>query len=92
MDEAHVVVPPSKAGLPPGDRQLVPFAKVYSGLTDGDFKPIDAVICKSIVNLFDPVRSVAPSLVFEGGFEGNNLSPRHKKRHRRALFTYAAQL
>ena len=47
-------------------------------LTDVEFKRIDAVVRKSTVNSFGPVRSVAPSLVFELGFEGINLSPRHK--------------
>ena len=76
--EAQTVVAAIKAGLPPGDLQLVPFAKAYSGLTDVEFKRVDAVIRKSTVNSFGPVRSVAPSLVFELGFEGINLSPRHK--------------
>ena len=77
-EEAQIVVAAIKAGLAPGDLQLVPFAKAYSGLTDVEFKRIDAVIRKSTVNSFGPVRSVAPSLVFELGFEGINLSPRHK--------------
>ncbi len=78
VDEAQAVVAAIKAGLPPGELQLVPFAKAYSGLTDEEFKRIDAVIRKSTVNSFGPVRSVAPSLVFELGFEGINASPRHK--------------
>ncbi len=77
-DEAQSVVAAIKAGQPPGELQLVSFAKAYSGLTDEEFKRIDAVIRKSTVNSFGPVRSVAPSLVFELGFEGINLSPRHK--------------
>ncbi len=77
-EEAQTVVAAIKAGLPAGELQLVPFAKAYSGLTDDEFKRIDAVIRKSTVNSFGPVRSVAPSLVFELGFEGINLSPRHK--------------
>jgi DNA ligase-1 len=58
--------------------QLVVFAKAYSGLTDEEFKQIDAVIRKSTLEKFGPVRSVKPSLVFELGFEGINRSPRHK--------------
>ena len=77
-EEAQSVVAAIKAGEPPGDLQLVSFAKAYSGLTDDEFKRIDAVIRKSTVNSFGPVRSVAPSLVFELGFEGINLSSRHK--------------
>ena len=58
--------------------QLVAFAKAYSGLTDEEFKQIDSVIRKTTREKFGPVRSVKPTLVFELGFEGINLSPRHK--------------
>ncbi len=58
--------------------QLVAFAKAYSGLTDDEFKLIDNVIRKTTLEKFGPVRSVKPTLVFELGFEGINLSPRHK--------------
>jgi DNA ligase 1 len=58
--------------------QLVAFAKAYSGLTDEEFKRIDAIIRKTTLEKFGPVRSVKPSLVFELGFEGINRSPRHK--------------
>ena len=58
--------------------QLVAFAKAYSGLTDGEFKQIDSVIRKTTLEKFGPVRSVKPTLVFELGFEGINLSARHK--------------
>ena len=62
----------------PGALQLVAFAKAYSGLTDEEFKSVDAVIRKSTLEKFGPVRSVKPSMVFELGFEGINRSPRHK--------------
>ena len=65
----------------PGEReplQLVAFAKAYSGLTDEEFRQVDAVIRKTTLEKFGPVRSVKPSLVFELGFEGINRSPRHK--------------
>jgi DNA ligase-1 len=58
--------------------QLVAFAKAYSGLTDEEFKQVDAIIRKTTLEKFGPVRSVKPSLVFELGFEGLNRSPRHK--------------
>jgi DNA ligase-1 len=61
-----------------GALQLVAFAKAYSGLTDEEFRQVDAVIRKSTLEKFGPVRSVKPSLVFELGFEGINRSPRHK--------------
>ncbi|TBU74846.1 ATP-dependent DNA ligase [Pseudomonas daroniae] len=64
----------------PGDpeRHLVPFAKAYSGLTDEEMRKVDAIVRKTTVEKFGPVRSVTPSLVFELGFEGIARSPRHK--------------
>ncbi|MCG2592069.1 ATP-dependent DNA ligase [Ramlibacter sp. XY19] len=62
----------------PGALQLVPFAKAYSGLTDEEFRQVDAIIRKNTIEKFGPVRSVKPSLVFELGFEGINRSGRHK--------------
>jgi DNA ligase-1 len=61
-----------------GERKLVPFAKAYSGLTDAEIRQVDAVIRKTTVEKFGPVRSVRPTMVFELGFEGIALSPRHK--------------
>ena len=58
--------------------QLLPFAKAYSGLTDDEFKRVDAMIRKTTLDKFGPVRSVLPSLVFELGFEAISPSPRHK--------------
>jgi DNA ligase-1 len=57
---------------------LVPFAKAYSGLTDAEIRQVDAVIRRTTVEKFGPVRTVVPSLVFELGFEGIQRSPRHK--------------
>jgi len=64
----------------PGDpeRKLVPFAKAYSGLTDEEMRKVDAVVRKTTVEKFGPVRSVTPTLVFELGFEGIAASSRHK--------------
>jgi DNA ligase-1 len=59
-------------------RKLVPFAKAYSGLTDEEMGRVDAVIRKTTVESFGPVRSVKPTLVFELGFEGIARSSRHK--------------
>jgi len=59
-------------------RRLVPFAKAYSGLTDAEIRQVDATIRKTTVEKFGPVRSVKPTMVFELGFEGIALSPRHK--------------
>jgi DNA ligase 1 len=60
------------------DRKLVPFTKAYSGLTDAEMARVDAVIRKTTIETFGPVRSVKPTLVFELGFEGIARSPRHK--------------
>jgi DNA ligase-1 len=59
-------------------RRLVPFAKAYSGLTDDEIAKVDAIIRRTTVEKFGPVRSVTPSLVFELGFEAIQRSPRHK--------------
>ncbi|QGZ64838.1 ATP-dependent DNA ligase [Paraburkholderia acidisoli] len=61
-----------------GTRTLVPFAKAYSGLTDEEMRKVDAIVRKTTVEKFGPVRSVTPTLVFEIGFEGIQASPRHK--------------
>ncbi|MFZ6657193.1 ATP-dependent DNA ligase [Undibacterium sp. TJN19] len=61
-----------------GKHLLVPFAKAYSGLTDAEIAQVDAVIRKTTIEKFGPVRSVKPSMVFEIGFEGISLSTRHK--------------
>ena len=60
------------------ERELVTFAKAYSGLTDAEFRKVDDWIKKNTVDRFGPVRSVTPALVFEIGFEGISLSKRHK--------------
>lgn len=65
---------------PPEDpeRQLVPFAKAYSGLTDVEIGQVDAIIRKTTRESFGPVRSVDATMVFELGFEGIGKSLRHK--------------
>lgn len=57
---------------------LVPFAKAYSGLTDDELRTLDAWIRRNTVAKYGPVRHVTPEHVFELGFEGIQLSPRHK--------------
>jgi DNA ligase-1 len=65
---------------PIGDpsRTLVPFAKAYSGLTDEEIRRVDAIVRKTTIEKFGPVRSVKPTLLFELAFEGIARSPRHK--------------
>lgn len=60
------------------DGALVPFAKAYSGLTDAEIAKVDAWIRRHTKESFGPVRTVEPVLVMELGFEGIQLSNRHK--------------
>ncbi|WP_454690000.1 ATP-dependent DNA ligase [Achromobacter aloeverae] len=60
------------------ERRLVPFAKAYSGLSDEEIRAVDAIVRKTTIEKFGPVRSVAPTQVFELGFEGISRSARHK--------------
>lgn len=59
-------------------KELITFAKAYSGLTDKEFKELDAWIKKHTLERFGPVRSVEPYHVFEIAFEGIAESKRHK--------------
>ena len=61
-----------------GSRELVTFAKAYSGLTDAEFRKVDSWIKKNTLERFGPVRSVTPHHVFEIAFEGIAPSKRHK--------------
>jgi DNA ligase 1 len=61
-----------------GERQLVPFAKAYSGLTDAEIAAVDQAVRRTTIERYGPVRSVQPTMVFEIGFEGIARSPRHK--------------
>ncbi len=61
-----------------GSRELVTFAKAYSGLSDAEFRKVDAWIKKNTLERFGPVRSVTPHHVFEIAFEGIARSSRHK--------------
>ncbi|MFJ1300644.1 ATP-dependent DNA ligase [Pseudomonadota bacterium AL_CKDN230030165-1A_HGKHYDSX7] len=57
---------------------LVPIAKAYSGLDDKEILELDRWLRAHTRERFGPVRSVEPVQVFELGFEGVNLSRRHK--------------
>ncbi|TMM58479.1 ATP-dependent DNA ligase [Maribacter algarum] len=61
-----------------GEKELVTFAKAYSGLTDAEFRKVDTWIKKNTLERFGPVRSVTPYHVFEIAFEGIAFSKRHK--------------
>ena len=72
---------PSPSGAPTRtqpSRELVPFAKAYSGLSDAEMREMDAIIRRTTLETFGPVRSVKPTQVFELGFEGIAPSKRHR--------------
>jgi len=60
------------------DDSLVPFAKAYSGLTDGEIREVDRFVRRNTIDTFGPVRAVKPELVFEIAFEDIRESSRHK--------------
>ena len=59
-------------------KDLVPFAKAYSGLTDAEIRKVDRYVRDNTIETFGPVRSVKPQLVFEIAFEALQRSTRHK--------------
>ena len=65
-------------GLWDENRNLVPFAKAYSGLTNEEIRDVDRFVKQNTLERFGPVRTVKPELVFEIAFEGIALSTRHK--------------
>ena len=60
------------------NKQLIPFTKAYSGLSDAEIKKVDTFVKKHTRERFGPVRTVKPELVFEIAFEGIQESKRHK--------------
>ncbi len=60
------------------EKELVPLAKAYSGLTDVEIRELDRWIRKNTIERFGPVRSVERLQVFELAFEGISKSTRHK--------------
>ena len=82
--EAQAYVAALRESVAPADAQagglpvLVPFAKAYSGLTDAEIRQVDAIVRRSTIEKFGPVRSVVPAMLFELGFEGIQRSPRHR--------------
>ncbi len=59
-------------------RELAPFAKAYSGLSDAEIREMDAIIRRTTIETFGPVRRLNPTQVFELGFEGIAPSKRHR--------------
>jgi DNA ligase 1 len=64
-------------GLWDGD-QLVPVAKAYSGLSDGEIDELDRWVRRHTTERFGPVSAVEPVHVFELGFERIARSSRHR--------------
>lgn len=60
------------------DKELVPIAKAYSGLTQEEIHELDAWIRKNTQEKFGPVRQVKPFQVFEIAFANIQISRRHK--------------
>jgi DNA ligase-1 len=60
------------------EKQLVPFAKAYSGLDQKEIDELDSWIRRHTREKFGPVRSLEAHHVFEIGFEGISESTRHK--------------
>jgi DNA ligase-1 len=65
-------------GEPPGDGELVPVCKAYSGLTDAEIAKVDRWVTRHTTGRSGPVRFVEPGLVFEIAFEAIAASDRHK--------------
>ncbi|MCX8112567.1 MAG: ATP-dependent DNA ligase [Bacteroidia bacterium] len=61
-----------------GRGRLVTFAKAYSGLTDQEMQELTRWIRAHAVEKVGPVVKVPPVWVFEIGFEGIQVSTRHK--------------
>jgi len=59
-------------------KELIPVAKVLSGLTEEEIGRLDAFVRQNTLEKFGPVRSVKPQLVFEIAFDGIETSKRHK--------------
>tara|TARA_B100001093_G_scaffold518600_1_gene604042 strand:+ start:1398 stop:3104 length:1707 start_codon:yes stop_codon:yes gene_type:complete len=68
----------NRSAANPEEHQLVTFAKAYSGLKDTEILELDRWIRRHTSERYGPTRKVKPELVFEIGFEGIQLSKRHK--------------
>ncbi len=59
-------------------RELVTFAKAYSGVTDEEIQKIDAWVRANSTGRVGPLRAVPPVQVFELGFDSVRPSTRHR--------------
>ncbi len=60
------------------EKELIPIAKAYSGLTQEEIDRLDKWIRRNTMEKFGPVRKVKAEQVFEIAFEGIQASNRHK--------------
>lgn len=60
------------------EKELIPIAKAYSGLTQEEINKLDKWIRSNTEEKFGPVRKVKAEQVFEIAFEGIQISKRHK--------------
>ncbi len=60
------------------DRELVTFAKAYSGLSDDEIAKLDAWVRARSTGRVGPLRGVPPVQVFELGFDSVRPSTRHR--------------
>jgi DNA ligase 1 len=58
---------------------LIPFARVYSGLTDTELRDVERFVCANTKEKVGPVRIVTPQLMMELAFENVQLSRRHRR-------------
>ncbi len=68
----------AKADANEEKKDLIPFAKAYSGLDQAEIDQLDHWIRRHTKEKFGPVRSLEPFHVFEIAFEGIGPSSRHK--------------
>ena len=73
-----------------GERLLVPFAKAYSGLTDSEIQQVDAIIRRTTVEKFGPVRQCQADPGVRAGLRRHRAQQPPQERHRGALSAHAA--
>ncbi len=77
----------------PGDdapRLLIPFAKAYSGLTDDEMVKVDAIVKKTTIEKFGPVRSVQADAGLRARLRRHPAFDAPQVRHRDAIPADAA--
>ena len=78
------------AGEEAGARELVPFAKAYSGLSDKEIREMDAIVRRTTVETFGPVRQRHADAGVRAGLRGHRAEQAPQERRRRPLSPDAA--